>query len=253
LEDPGDATLKTVVIGIDADANMIQKASAQYCTSSPQLQFIQLDARKLGEEQVPIVSESKFDLIFSNAALHWIPRHDMDGVVQNIAQRMKPDTGRLVIEFGGQGNLHSIVTACYDVLRDQYGYTDHTIPEYPWYFPSIGEFTTLLERHGIDVQTADLYDRPTVLNDPVNGMKNWIQMFGQVFIEAAIQASRSSNDTIDEAMNTRDVDDNVQPQQALFLDAVNERLRPILFDGTQWIADYRRLRIVGRIRSNKKF
>jgi hypothetical protein len=93
----------------------------------------------------------------------------------------------------------------------------------PWYFPSIGEYSTLLERHGIEVTLAELYDRPTLLEDGEQGLTNWIRMFGNSFLEGL-----SEHDT------------------TVVLASVNDKLRSALFDGEQWTADYRRLRIIGR-------
>jgi SAM-dependent methyltransferase len=228
------------VVGIDADKNMILNAQGQY----PSVKFLTVDIRSMFdvEEQARMEEEKipkTFDLIFSNAALHWIPSNDIDNVVNSISQLMNADGGRLVIEFGGKGNLNAIVTACQDVLSEQYGIKGFVSP---WYFPSIGEFSAILERHGIDVVSAALFDRPTKLTDPVNGMIDWLRMFGQAFIEAALTAYDTNNGTVSsdtvQAVSRQD-------KELLFVTAVNERLRSKLYDGTQWIADYRRIRIVG--------
>lgn len=99
----------------------------------------------------------------------------------------------------------------------------------PWYFPSIAEFTSVLEKHGIEVTLAELYDRPTRLEHGEEGMRNWIRMFGDPFVVFAAES----------------VDGDVAFKEE-FVRAVAEKLRPVLFDGEQWTADYRRIRIVGR-------
>jgi trans-aconitate methyltransferase len=232
----GEPDDTTMVVGVDADWNMIQKAREQFASS--QVQFVHADVCEM--DQDPILSQSPpFDVLFSNAALHWIPKEKMDRAVQNMAHLLKPQTGRFVMEFGGQGNVEAIVTACADVLREQYGVQQ--IPT-PWYFPSIAEFSTILERHGLEVRTAELYDRPTILSDPVNGMKNWIQMFGASYTQAAIAASATADAAVDD-------EKIIQKKQDLYLEAVQERLRPVLFDGTEWTADYRRIRVTGRRRN----
>ena len=196
----------SAVMGMDADANMVRQAQAQY----PDLEFWQGNAANFAlDEQV--------DLIFSNAALHWV--QNADNAVQCMAQALKPG-GRFVAEFGGKGNVDQIVRACQDVLSEDYGVT---CPN-PWYFPSISEYSTLLERHGIEVTRAELYDRPTVLQDGKDGMSNWIRMFGSQFL--------------DPLQSQKDISD--------FLTRVSSRLEPNLFDGEQWTADYRRIRVVGR-------
>jgi SAM-dependent methyltransferase len=80
------------------------------------------------------------DVVFPNAALHWIPPHDVDRAVASMAAVLKPG-GRFIVGFGGKGNVDSIVRATLQVLN---------FPEIasPWYFPSIADFTSILERHG---------------------------------------------------------------------------------------------------------
>jgi len=215
-----------VVMGMDADAGMVTKAQAQY----PDLHFFQGDVRKF---ELPAVAsfhgdnkdgkdneseDCRVDLLFSNAALHWIPKPDAEDSVRCMVRAMKPG-GRFVVEFGGKGNVGKIVQACQDVLRETRG----TECPNPWYFPSVSEYTSLLERNGIEVTLAELYDRPTALEDAEHGMSNWIRMFGCQLLEK---------------LPASEVD--------AFLRQVEDRLRPQLFDGNQWTADYRRIRMVGQ-------
>jgi len=93
----------------------------------------------------------------------------------------------------------------------------------PWYFPSIGEYSALLEKQGFDVTFAVLFDRLTPLEEGENGMRNWIKMFAGVFL-AVVSAER----------------------QGRFLENVESVLRPDLFRDGMWHVDYRRLRVVAR-------
>ena len=119
-----------------------------------------------------------------------------------------------MVELGAKGNVQSIVQA-----------VQETIPraQSPWYFPSISEYSTILESHGMEVLSALIFDRPTTLVDTKDGVQNWLKMFGNSFFEGMDQAE------IDSALET-----------------IQEKLRPKLYDGTKWVADYRRLRIVAR-------
>lgn len=198
------AWTNATIIGMDADHSMITRAKKMH----PNITFRIGDMRDFHVEE-PV------DVVFSNAALHWIPKIHIDQAVSCMADTMKQG-GRFIVEFGGTGNVHTIITACQDVLWDRHQYDF----ECPWYFPSIAEFSTLLEKHGIEVLSAELFDRPTVLEDGEHGLSNWIRMFaGQFFAEY-----------LDEA----------------FLTAVNDKLYADMFDGKQWTADYRRIRITGR-------
>ena len=120
------------VAGIDSSPDMIARARKNY----PELRFELADA-------LTFQPEEPFDAVFSNAVLHWVK--PPEGAVKTIARALKPG-GRMVVEFGGKGNTQSIVEA---------------IGSHPWYYPSIGEYASLLEANGLQVVSAVLFPRPT--------------------------------------------------------------------------------------------
>lgn len=191
------------VIGIDSSASMIHKAKDTY----PSLEFLVADAKDFS-------FAFPFDAIFSNATLHWIV--DAEQVVQRIATSLKPG-GRLVVEFGGKGNVATITKAIQQSFREMM----HVDVDFGWYFPSIGEYASLLEKYDLAVHQAFLFDRPTPLEDGENGLRNWIQMFGEKVF--------------------RNVPDDMK--QKILADT-EEKTRDGLFNNGQWHADYTRLRIV---------
>ncbi|QNE40044.1 methyltransferase domain-containing protein [Hymenobacter sp. NBH84] len=194
------------VVGIDASAEMIDKAREQF----PTLDFRVGDGASF---ELP----ERFDAFFSNAALHWMP--NAAAVVRQMHRHLKPG-GRLAVEFGGQGNVGQIVRALLRHLH-QRGHM-HIQAEW-WYFPSPGEYATLLEQQGFRVQLVQHYDRPTSLADPETGLTDWIQQFGaNFFAEVGTE------------------------EQAAILAAVETELRPALFQNGQWVADYKRLRVVAQ-------
>lgn len=188
-------------LGIDASAEMIGQARQNY----PKLKFQLADARTF------TVNEP-FDAVFSNAALHWVlePR----AAVQRIHAALKPG-GRFVAELGGKGNIRRVVAALLDA-----GTID---PLATFYFPSISEYTSILESEGFEVGLAALFDRPTELEDPVRGLEQWLLMFQQKALESIPKESRQ------EAMRK-----------------IEANLRGELFYSGKWHIDYRRLRVVAR-------
>jgi hypothetical protein len=96
-------------------------------------------------------------------------------------------------------------------------------PPHPWYYPSIPEYTGLIEKHGFEVTHATLFDRPTPLDDGLRGLRNWLEMFGGSFVEGLPEATRES-----------------------LLTEIERELRPKLFHEDHWVMDYRRLRIAAR-------
>lgn len=191
------------VIGIDSSPDMIEKAHHTY----PDLEFLVADAANFS-------FPSPFDAIFSNAALHWVLQ--AENAVHCIAKSLKTG-GRFVAEFGGKGNVATITTAVQQSLWE----LAHVERDFGWYFPSLGEYASLLEKHNLAVRNAVLFERPTSLEDGENGLRNWISMFGERMF--------------------RNIPNEIKQQ---IVEHTEEKLRPLLFHEGQWVADYKRLRIV---------
>src|SRR5690606_17547429 len=115
-----------------------------------------------------------FDAIFSNAALHWVK--DYNGAARSMYDNLKPG-GRLVLEMRGKGNVSTIAHTLQQILAE-HGY----IPQstyFPWYFPTIGEYASVLEAAGFRVIYAHHYDRPTELKDTAAGIIDWRELFAE--------------------------------------------------------------------------
>lgn len=199
------AAVGALTVGIDQSADMIAQARRQF----PDLRFEVCDAR-----EIPFTGE--FDAVFSNAALHWIP--EAEKVIRGVARALKP-SGRFVAEMGGKGNIRRLVeaitAACREVGLDSGAATE------AWYYPSIGEYAGLLEKHGLEVRQAALFERPTRLEDGEKGLEAWLRMFRRVILDRLPAA-----------------------EQNAFLREVERQARPELFKDGVWELDYRRLRIV---------
>src|SRR5215218_3207528 len=142
------------VLGIDASAAMIARAKELY----PRLRF----EVARGEN---FAVETPVNAVFSNAALHWMSPPEV--VATSVARALEPG-GRFVAEMGGIGNIATIVAAMYQALAEE-GIPRGQVRN-PWYFPSIGEYASLLEHAGFEVRFMQLFDRPTPLEDCPNGI-----------------------------------------------------------------------------------
>jgi trans-aconitate methyltransferase len=193
-----------LVLGIDRSEEMIAEARRNY----PGLTFEVLDARNLNQVD-------HFDAVFSNAVLHWIP--EAKAVVRGVARALKPG-GRFVAEFGGKGNIRVLQGALTEAVAAVTG----AWVESPWYFPSVAEYAGLLEKYGLEVTFATLFDRPTPLEGE-NGLRNWVEMFGGPFLALIAPERREA-----------------------FFGRVENQLRPVLKKDGVWFADYRRIRVLAR-------
>ena len=173
----------------------------------PDIEFVVADAADFS-------FTGPFDAVFSNAALHWVT--EAEQAVVRMAQALKQG-GRFVVELGGKGNIAAITRA----VRDAIWEVLQVEVEYGRYYPSISEYSGLVERHGLLVRSAVLFDRPTKLEAGAQGLRNWIAMFDQGVM--------------------RNVPDDKKEQ---VIRKVEDKTRRILFVDGYWFADYRRLRMV---------
>ena len=116
---------------------MIQEALAKY----PNLQF----KVENGEE---FRTEEKFDAVFSNTALHWMKR--AANVIESVWMALKPG-GRFVAEFGGKGNVELVIKGLENALH---AFGISAAERNPWFYPSVGEYASLLEKQGFRVTYA---------------------------------------------------------------------------------------------------
>ena len=188
------------VTGLDRSAAMLEQARL-VCPSGT---FIEGDL-------LEFTTPDPFDAIFSNAALHWVQPPKVAS--QRMYDALKPG-GRLVAELGGHGNTRALLSAIQEIFESSV-----PLVQRMWYFPSLGEYATVLESVGFEVIFSSLFDRPTELEGGERGLRNWLEMFGQPIIEA------------------------YQPE---VVDKLNDALRDQLCHDGTWRMDYRRLRVVAR-------
>ena len=95
------------VLGIDRSADMIRFAQERHASSTPRLDFEVCDAAALQ-------FENEFDVVFSNAALHWVQDHP--SVVQGIARALRPG-GRVLLSMGGKGNVAEVIASTQSLAK----------------------------------------------------------------------------------------------------------------------------------------
>lgn len=157
--------------------------------------------------------EAEFDVVFSNAVFHWINDHDL--LLKNIHKALKPH-GALICEFGAEGNIATIDRA-FSAASQAHGYTFTA----KFNFPASAHFAALLEANGFVIEKVYDFDRPTPLKDGADGLANWLKQF--YASELAVMPATVQNAVLRET---------------------EAATRDALWNGAEWIADYRRLRAI---------
>jgi trans-aconitate methyltransferase len=192
------AAIGCSVVGVDGSSVQIEAARK-----------LGLDARVMDGEKLSFHGE--FDAVFSNAALHWM--RNPEAVISGVWRALRP-RARFVAEFGGYGCVAKIKKALVGALNRR-GLDGEAVV--PWYFPTVAEYSTLLNNAGFSISTIALIPRPTPLPGDVTG---WLETFGESFTACLPPAERSN-----------------------YIAEVREALRPELADSKGvWTADYVRLR-----------
>ena len=188
------------VLGIDSSASLVAAAQARgvnaHVKDAQDIQF-----------------ECEFDAVFSNAALHWMPRQQ--DLIIRVFNALRPG-GRFVAEMGGAGNINLIRQALTEILAERG--IDFSTRD-PWVFPTPDEQRKRLQKAGFNVIKCGLRKRPTLLPTDVRG---WFDTYCR-----EILSDLSASDC-NEAINN-----------------MVERLRPQICDTDgKWTVDYVRLNFV---------
>ncbi|MBV6716433.1 class I SAM-dependent methyltransferase [Paenibacillus chitinolyticus] len=204
----GDLTAKIAAVGavptgIDLSEEMVRRAGQKY----PELNF-------QVEDVCHYRTDVRYDAVFSNAVLHWIK--DAPAAARTIWLTLR-EGGRFVAEFAGRGNVAALTTAMEQEL-EAHGYT--WAGRSPWYFPTIGEYASLLEQTGFRVMLAQHFDKPTPLKGDI-GVRKWLDSFADYFFRDVTLADKAS-----------------------IYRAIEAKVKPHLVREGQWMMDTSRLRIV---------
>lgn len=189
-------------VGMDVSDDFLKSARARY----PHLHFVEGNA-------VNFETDEPYDAIFSNAMLNWINDEDHPQMLKSVYDALRPG-GEFVFECGGFGNNALIHRALSNAFASH-----HMKYQVPYYFPTIGNYATMLEKTGFRVIYAALLDRPTPLLGE-SGMRDWISMFIiKPFMGVAPDV-----------------------KEKIINEAVSD-LRSVLYSNKMWTADYVRLRM----------
>lgn len=135
------------VTGTDASPEMIAFARKTFPKSEiSNLKFQIADARKLS-------FQTKFDLVFSNAALHWVDDHEK--FLRSASDVLKSG-GRLVVSCGGKGNAHDVFLALRPEMRLKRWREFFRKMPMPYFFYAPADYEKWLPKSGFKINTLKL-------------------------------------------------------------------------------------------------
>ena len=157
--------LRGSVVGVDSSVDMIRLARAAFPPAAQgNLSFMLRDARELG-------FEDRFDVVFSNATLHWVKDHR--AVLRSVAQSLKP-RGRLLFQLGGRGNGGEIFEVARIMIASPAWSEFFPNFEFPWSFYGPEHYDAWCRAAGLSLRRAELLPKAMVQRG-TEGLAGWIR------------------------------------------------------------------------------
>jgi trans-aconitate 2-methyltransferase len=154
-----------VVVGIDSSDDMIQLAQKTHPASEfRNLYFQKMDVREL-------TFEKRFDIAFSNAALHWVKDHRT--LLRGVKRCLK-HPGKLLFQMGGKGNAAAIIDAQEAFFaRDPWSVYFKNF-EFPYGFYGPEEYTPWLIEAGFHPDRVELIPKD-MTQVGREGLAGWVR------------------------------------------------------------------------------
>ncbi len=147
------------IVGVDKSEAMVALAKTSYSD----IEFMVMDATEL-------TFEKQFDIVFSNAVLHWV--HNHEAVLRGIKKALKPN-GKILLQFGGYGNAKAILNIMESFIDKNYAKYFANF-EFPYNFPHNDTYTKLLEKVGFRDINARLIPKD-MAHENIDAFKGWIR------------------------------------------------------------------------------
>jgi trans-aconitate methyltransferase len=156
------------VTGADASPQMIGFAKKTFPPGKfPNLKFQICDARKISAKKFG----DEFDLVFSNAALHWVDDHEK--ILRGAASVMKSGA-RLIISCGGKGNAQDVFVALRPEIKLKRWRKFFRKMPTPYFFYAPDNYEKWLPKFGFKINSLKLTPKDATY-DGANGFATWLR------------------------------------------------------------------------------
>lgn len=153
------------VVGIDNSEHMISLAKKKFSGEEySNLSFKILDAKSLN-------FNSEFDLIVSNAALHWVDEHVK--ILTGIYNSLK-EGGRILLQMGGKGNVPEAFFVINKMIIHPKWQSYFNDFKFPYYFFSVEEYNGFISQTKFSDVTVDLVEKD-MQHKGREGLIGWIR------------------------------------------------------------------------------
>jgi len=120
------------VLGVDASIGMIEVAKQK---ESGNLKFLLMDIDELATDE-------KFDIIFSNAALHWVKNHRK--LYEKLSTILN-ENGMIRFNFAADGNCSYFFNIVKMTIQEKEYQEDFKDFDWPWFMPTLDEYKKLID------------------------------------------------------------------------------------------------------------
>ena len=153
------------VTGIDSSRAMVDFARRRYpARQVAHLRFLHCDAR-----EIPF--DAEYDVVFSNATLHWIIDHSP--VLCGISRALRAG-GRALLQMGGKGNASAVIAVLEEPMSAAAWEPFFSDFEFPYGFYSPAQYRIWLEDTALEARRIELIPKD-MLHEGVEGFEAWIR------------------------------------------------------------------------------
>lgn len=135
------------VVGIDSAESMILFAREKF----PEVKYSNLAFQNVDAKELDFNGE--FDIVFSNAALHWIIDHRP--VLKGIKKSLR-SPGKVLLQMGGTGNAVSIFEVLDKLLKDEKWSRFFKDFSFPYGFYSPEEYKVWLDEADLQIKRVEI-------------------------------------------------------------------------------------------------